>query len=250
MRYTANGSPVTTFSIATNRRYRTRDGEQREETEWFRVVTWNQLAETCNQYLTKGRRVYVEGRLKSDTWTGPGTGRRASPTRSTRLKSSSWTAGPWGPGTMATLPPSVRPGTRTTCPGRAALRRRIGDDIETSIQTKGTKPVLLAAQGVRLLCRQGQVRRLQEGRRLQEIPVGPLQDRGEAQDRCLRQAPEGPLHRHQAGQASRNGPLQPRQAGWRLCAVPIAGRLGVQEPSRIRSLDGGPPALLRPHGSA
>ena len=70
MRYTANGSPVTTFSVATNRRYRTRDGEQREETEWFRVVTWNQLAETCNQYLTKGRRVYVEGRLKSDTWTG------------------------------------------------------------------------------------------------------------------------------------------------------------------------------------
>ena len=70
MRYTANGSPVTTFSVATNRRYKTRDGEQREETEWFRVVTWNQLAETCNQYLTKGRRVYVEGRLKSDTWTG------------------------------------------------------------------------------------------------------------------------------------------------------------------------------------
>ena len=69
MRYTANGNPVTSFSVATSRRYRTRDGEQREETEWFRVVTWNQLAETCNQYLTKGRRVYVEGRLKSDTWT-------------------------------------------------------------------------------------------------------------------------------------------------------------------------------------
>ena len=54
MRYTANGNPVTTFRIATSRRYTTRDGEQREETEWFRVVTWNQLAETCNQYLTKG----------------------------------------------------------------------------------------------------------------------------------------------------------------------------------------------------
>ena len=70
MRYTANGDAVTSFNVATNRRYTTRDGEQREETEWFRVVTWRQLAEQCNQYLTKGRRVYVEGRLKSDTWTG------------------------------------------------------------------------------------------------------------------------------------------------------------------------------------
>lgn len=70
MRYTPNGNPVTSFNVATNRRYTTSGGEQREETEWFRVVTWNQLAEQCNQYLTKGRRVYVEGRLKSDTWTG------------------------------------------------------------------------------------------------------------------------------------------------------------------------------------
>ena len=70
MRYTPSGSPVTSFRIATNRRYTTRDGEQHEETEWFTVVSWNQLAEQCNQFLTKGRRVYVEGRLKSDTWTG------------------------------------------------------------------------------------------------------------------------------------------------------------------------------------
>lgn len=70
MRYTPSGVPVTTFRIATSRRYNTRDGESREETEWFRVVTWNRLAEQCNQYLTKGRRVYAEGRLKSDTWTG------------------------------------------------------------------------------------------------------------------------------------------------------------------------------------
>ena len=70
MRYTPSGIPVTTFSVATNRRYTTRDGENREETEWFRVVAWNRLAEQCNQYLTKGRRVYAEGRLKSDSWTG------------------------------------------------------------------------------------------------------------------------------------------------------------------------------------
>ncbi len=69
MRYTPNGNPVTSFSLATNRRYTTSEGEQREETEWFRVVTWNKLAEQCNQYVTKGRLVYAEGRLKSSPWT-------------------------------------------------------------------------------------------------------------------------------------------------------------------------------------
>lgn len=70
MRYTPNGNPVTSFSLATGRAYTTSEGERREETEWFRVVAWNQLAEQCNQFLAKGRRVYVEGRLKSSTWTG------------------------------------------------------------------------------------------------------------------------------------------------------------------------------------
>jgi single-strand DNA-binding protein len=70
MRYTPNGNPVTSFRLATSRRYTTSDGERREETEWFRIVCWNQLAERCNQFLTRGKKVYVEGRLKSDTWTG------------------------------------------------------------------------------------------------------------------------------------------------------------------------------------
>ena len=70
MRYTPNGNPVTSFRLATGRTYTTSEGERRQETEWFSVVSWNQLAEQCNQFLTKGRRVYVEGRLKSDTWTG------------------------------------------------------------------------------------------------------------------------------------------------------------------------------------
>ena len=65
MRYTPNGSAVTNFSVASNRRYTTSEGEQREETEWFRVAAWNRLAETCNQYVTKGMKVYVEGRLSS-----------------------------------------------------------------------------------------------------------------------------------------------------------------------------------------
>jgi single-strand DNA-binding protein len=70
MRYTSGGTPVTSFRLATGRTYTTRDGERREETEWFTVTSWSQLAETVNQYLTKGRRVYVEGRLKSSTWQG------------------------------------------------------------------------------------------------------------------------------------------------------------------------------------
>lgn len=68
MRYTPNGNPVTSFRMATNRTYTSSDGERHEETEWFTVVAWNQLAELCNQYLNKGRRAYVEGRLQSSTW--------------------------------------------------------------------------------------------------------------------------------------------------------------------------------------
>ena len=70
MRYMPSGDPVTSFSVATNRRYRTRDGEQRDETEWFRVNAWGKLAEITNQYLTKGSKVYVEGRLQSRSWQG------------------------------------------------------------------------------------------------------------------------------------------------------------------------------------
>ena len=70
MRYTANGSSVTEFRVAVNRNYTTNEGERREETEWFRIVTWNRLAETCSQYLSKGRQVYVEGRLRTRSWEG------------------------------------------------------------------------------------------------------------------------------------------------------------------------------------
>lgn len=70
MRFTPNGNPVTSFNIAVSRNYTTREGERRQETEWFTVVAWNRLAETCNQFLTKGRRAYVEGRLRTRTWEG------------------------------------------------------------------------------------------------------------------------------------------------------------------------------------
>lgn len=61
MRYTPEGSPVTSFSVATSRRF-----GDKEETTWFRVTVWNKQAETCNQYLHKGSKVLVEGRLRPD----------------------------------------------------------------------------------------------------------------------------------------------------------------------------------------
>ena len=70
MRYLPSGQGVTSFSVASNRRYTTNAGEQREETEWFNVSAWGRLAELCNQFLTKGRQVYVEGRLRSRSFEG------------------------------------------------------------------------------------------------------------------------------------------------------------------------------------
>jgi single-strand DNA-binding protein len=70
MRYTPTGKPVTSFSVAVSRVYNSAEGERKEETEWFRVSAWNKLAETCSQYLRKGSKVYVEGRLRTRTWEG------------------------------------------------------------------------------------------------------------------------------------------------------------------------------------
>jgi single-strand DNA-binding protein len=70
MRFTPNGNPVTSFRVATNRIYTTPEGERKQETDWFTVVAWNKLAEQCNQFLGKGRLVYVEGRMHNRSWEG------------------------------------------------------------------------------------------------------------------------------------------------------------------------------------
>ena len=70
MRFTPSGNPVTSFRLATSRTYTTPDGEKKQETEWFTIVAWNRLAERCNQFLAKGRRVFVEGRLRIRFWEG------------------------------------------------------------------------------------------------------------------------------------------------------------------------------------
>jgi single-strand DNA-binding protein len=68
LRYTPSGKPVTSFSLASSRSWTGPDGERREETEWFNVVAWGNLAEICNQKLTKSQQVYVEGRLQTRSW--------------------------------------------------------------------------------------------------------------------------------------------------------------------------------------
>ena len=71
MRFTPSGAPVTTFSVAVNSSYTSKtSGEKKTETEWFNVVAWGKLAEICNQYLTKGKSVYVEGQIKTRSWDG------------------------------------------------------------------------------------------------------------------------------------------------------------------------------------
>lgn len=85
MRYTPSGQAVTTFSVASNRQYTSSNGETVKETIWFRVSAWGKLAETCNQYLRRGSKVLIEGRLTPDAssggprlWTGKDGQARAS----------------------------------------------------------------------------------------------------------------------------------------------------------------------------
>lgn len=68
LRYTPSGRPVASFSVATSRTWTAADGERREETEWFNVVAWGNLAEICKTHLNKGQQVYVEGRLQTRGW--------------------------------------------------------------------------------------------------------------------------------------------------------------------------------------
>lgn len=68
MRYLQSGEAVTNFSVATNRRWTGQDGQQHEEPEWHNIVAFSRLAEQCNQFLTKGRTVYIEGRLQTRSW--------------------------------------------------------------------------------------------------------------------------------------------------------------------------------------
>src|SRR5262245_30187464 len=68
LRYTQGGQAVANFTLATNERFSTKDGDKQERTEWHRIVAWGRTAELCAQYLSKGRSVYLEGRLQTREW--------------------------------------------------------------------------------------------------------------------------------------------------------------------------------------
>ena len=68
MRFTAGGTPVATVSLATTEKFTDRDGQKREDTQWHRIVIWGKTAETLHEYLTKGKQIYVEGRIQTREW--------------------------------------------------------------------------------------------------------------------------------------------------------------------------------------
>ncbi len=68
LRHTASGKAVATFTVATNRSWTSADGTSQEDTEWHNIVAWDRLAEICQQYLQKGRKVYIEGRIQTRSW--------------------------------------------------------------------------------------------------------------------------------------------------------------------------------------
>jgi single-strand DNA-binding protein len=68
LRYTSGGTAVATFSLATSERYKDRNGEQQEKTEWHNIVTWRNLAEICGKYLHKGKQIYIEGRIQTRSY--------------------------------------------------------------------------------------------------------------------------------------------------------------------------------------
>ena len=69
MRFTSGGTPVATVSLATTEKWTDRDGQKKEDTQWHRVVIWGKTAESLHEYLTKGKQIYVEGRIQTREWT-------------------------------------------------------------------------------------------------------------------------------------------------------------------------------------
>ncbi len=68
LRYTHDGTPVANFNLATTEKWRDRSGNQQEQTEWHRIIAWRRLAEICGEYLRKGSKVYIEGKLATRKW--------------------------------------------------------------------------------------------------------------------------------------------------------------------------------------
>lgn len=129
MRYTEQGTPVTNFSVATGGKWTDREGKERDDTEWFRIDAWERLAEICNQYLTKGTRVYIEGRYRVESWTDRDGNERLTAkvvASDMTILSSKGEVGRGGPelddldqeGGYSPPPPPTRGGSRSSAPSR------------------------------------------------------------------------------------------------------------------------------------
>jgi single-strand DNA-binding protein len=124
MRYTPNGQAVTQFTVAVNRNYKDSTGEWKEETEWFRVVAWGPLAERTAEYLRKGRKVYVEGRLQTRSWEGQDGQKRYT----TELVASTVTALDPRPREEGGEPPAPRQAPSTGAPQAPQAAEDFGAD--------------------------------------------------------------------------------------------------------------------------
>jgi single-strand DNA-binding protein len=82
MRFTAGGTPVATVSLATTERFTDRDGQKREDTQWHRIVIWGKTAESLHEYLTKGKQIYVEGKIQTREWTD----KEGKPAKTTEIR--------------------------------------------------------------------------------------------------------------------------------------------------------------------
>jgi single-strand DNA-binding protein len=82
MRFTAGGTPVATVSLATTEKFTDREGQKREDTQWHRIVIWGKTAESLHEYLTKGKQIYVEGRIQTREWTD----KEGKPAKTTEIR--------------------------------------------------------------------------------------------------------------------------------------------------------------------
>jgi single-strand DNA-binding protein len=82
MRFTSGGTPVATVSLATTERFTDREGQKREDTQWHRIVIWGKTAQSLHEYLTKGKQIYVEGRIQTREWTD----KEGKPARTTEVR--------------------------------------------------------------------------------------------------------------------------------------------------------------------
>ena len=124
LRYTPQGTPVCSFTLATNERRRDKAGESQDVTTWFRVTLWGRQAETASQYLTKGRPIYVEGRLRVEEWTDKeGRARYTLEVHATDMKFIGA-----GPDEATTPAPAPRSSTAQNSPAEPPSNVEVSDD--------------------------------------------------------------------------------------------------------------------------